>query len=713
MIQQDHLETLRVIESDRWIQFISSVACGLQLGLHIFMPGDQFESQIPGKCPHCLTPYDKYSMADKIKICQESKKEGQVKIELSKARTVAGLALTERLFVIVSECSCASNNAGPKFMDRVQIAGEILSTFLFTLKEEFRSGRRSIELSALRQMNHIVLSLFQGDEYAVKNALNLILCALIVLLDAEGAWLKIESSPEYDFIYKGEIEMANIDTMDYGIHKEPVLCSVASGHLGVVSAAANHLETVELLKLMAQECALILEIESLFSLVQKRFSHVLEAIHSSVLLFDRRGFITFANRSAQALLGSAGHNILGKSAYDIPAPWSAFLSAAQASAAKGYMEQITLGDKILWLDWQLCPLQEEGISRGWLLLADDRTDYQQWQEASRKADRFATTATMVGKLAHELRNPLTAASGLLQILSVKRDPAKVRGYADLILREMDRMTRLLNEFLLLGKPADIAPEPVELSALLDELQPLLQGEASGAGIEIVLKNESCSPVWGDPGQLTQVILNLVRNAVAATTNDKPVEVSIHETPDYTVLSVRDYGTGLSPEVKNKLFQPFFTTKERGTGLGLSVVQAIVHNHGGTISANNVEGGGTVFKIELPKIHHYQNGQINIDIVVMTRDNPLGAIEEAFRLSGFSAITVMEPSQLSSLSQHCSPRAVILDDSTYRLFDEEYIKTLWPHAQILLIDGNQHFCDSISYPIDYSRLIMKIRKLLND
>ncbi|HWP96065.1 MAG TPA: ATP-binding protein, partial [Syntrophomonadaceae bacterium] len=680
MTRTNPIEVLQVIESDRWIQFVSSVSAGLQLGIYLFDPVNQFEIQVPQYCPQCQAPYNNYSLFERNRVSQEVTSRQPVLLGLYQDSMVAALQLSDNLFAIVSDCPCSKKVTGTNLLDRARVVGDILSTFLTTLQESFQDGRRAIELSTLRQMNHIILSLFQGDESAVKKALDLILSAVIVLLDAEGAWLRIHSSPEV-LISKGDQSYIGLDS-HAEVEVQSLNYAAASGQLGVASPA-NHRQARDLLQLMAQECSIILEVEHLFKLVEKRFSQVLEAIHSAVLIIDSHNTITYANRAAQDFLCEPGINPVGQQVQEIPGPWVAPLLTDAATPILGYMEPFSLRQKgCRWLDWQLCALRDEGKNMGWLVLFEDRSDYHRWQEASRKADRFATTATLVGKLAHEMRNPLSASSGLLQILSVKRDPAKVRGYADLIRREMDRMTRLLDDFLLLGTPAQIEPNPVDLVALLDELHYVFRGEASGTDVEIVIQAQPCSPLWGDPGQLSKAIVNLVKNAITATTSPNPVCITLEEEIDYIVLSVRDYGAGFSPAVEDKLFEPFFTTKERGTGLGLPVVQAIVHNHGGRISAANAQDGGAIFRIEFPKWHPDINGKMNVDVLVLLGDNPISAVEETLRLSGFSTVAISDRGQLSFLAANCQPGVILIDTSWYQVFNEGNLKAQWPHAPLL-------------------------------
>ena len=367
---------------------------------------------------------------------------------------------------------------------------------------------------------------------------------------------------------------------------------------------------------------------------------------------------------------------------------------------------------------------------GWLLLLNDRTDYYHWQTVARQAERFATTATMLGSMAHELRNPIGAAKGLLQLMGRKRDPEQTRNFTNLVLRELDRVTSLLNEFLLLGKPANIEIEPLDSVVFLQELLPLFQGEVVGTTAEVVLDTKPVSPIAGDSGQLTQVMLNLVRNALQAVNSLGVVTITVKERDGFVGIDVSDTGPGLTPEAFNNLFRPFYTTKEGGTGLGLPIVQAIIHNHGGKITASNKSDGGAVFSINLPLAPKESN--FFVDILLAVRDKFFTyPAEQALRSFGLKVITFENLKQAMQDARYYCPTLLVTDspndESTVQ--DLLSIQTCWPNTKILLLSSSimqpniaqlaateEHSAllqphNPLEYPVDLNRFISMTRRLL--
>ncbi|MFA7468187.1 MAG: ATP-binding protein, partial [Desulfotomaculaceae bacterium] len=319
-----------------------------------------------------------------------------------------------------------------------------------------------------------------------------------------------------------------------------------------------------------------------------------------------------------------------------------------------------------------------------------------------------------GALAHELRNPLSAAKGLLQLMGRRRDPDKMKGYSDLVLKELERVTRLLNEFLLLGKPADLDPEPLDLVIFIEELVPLFEGETLGTDIEIKLNLERVPLVKADPGQLTQVVLNLVRNAIQAVGQKGYFSIAVKDHPDGVVLEVKDSGPGLTSEAQEKIFRPFFTTKERGTGLGLPIVQAIIHNHGGRISAANDPGGGAVFTIILPAL---EDRYEEVDVLLVIEDDILRyPAEQALRLAGIKVISTGNEHGLNELLMFIKPQIIVLDENIFEDKVDGLIKDLAARAKIIILGQPGEIdegLDYISRPLRYDIFISKIHYMLND
>ncbi len=365
------------------------------------------------------------------------------------------------------------------------------------------------------------------------------------------------------------------------------------------------------------------------------------------------------------------------------------------------------------MDWQLYPLCDGEEPLGWLVVADNRTDYYHWQKTGQQAERMANTSAMVGSLAHELRNPLSAAKGLLQLVGRKRDPEKIAGYSNLIIRELDRATRLLNEFLLLGKTSEKTGEPLDLLVFLQELLPLLKGEADGSTIDFAHELEAVPPVFADQGQLTQVVLNLMRNAVEAAGDQGRIILRLRNLGDYVIFEIEDNGPGLPQDVLSEIFRPFFTTKERGTGLGLAVSQAIIHNSGGQITASNVNDGGARFSIKLPSYICSDR----VDIVIAIKDEMLRfPVEYTLRAAGFRIVPTPAVEGVLPLAEKYTPAVVIMEQANLSVHIAESVSAAWPGVTLMAIGdtGSLQALDDVIFvpkPLDYARLVSQVREII--
>ncbi len=469
--------------SKRWLEFVNSIAGALQLGIWLHSADQQF-IQLPLICPDCDEPFDTRRLMDQKEIMAELSKTKMLRLELEDGSPVMYSAIDEML-IVVQQCSCNGTSNQDQFYERAAAACELLSSFHHSLQDGIKAGHQAVELSMLRQMNRITLSLFQGDDNAVDKAFDLVLSAAIILLDADASQLYIVIDGHLKRYTRGDESLALLTEAQVPRVAVDLCKGKACGQIAVINPA-DYEEAHLLMPLLAQECSILMEIDNLFKLMQRQMNQWLGAIGSSLLMLDRHQYIIYLNQAAEKLFNKPASDLLGRSISQAPGPWVASIISQTQIPITEQMEKISIGNEMRWVDWQVSPLLENHVPVGWILLINDRSDVHRWQEASRKAERFGTTAALVGSLAHELRNPLSAATGLLQILSKKRDPAKVAGYTDLILRELDRISRLLNEFLLLGRPANISLEPVDLKQLVNDLLPLLEGEASRSGHEIVI-----------------------------------------------------------------------------------------------------------------------------------------------------------------------------------------------------------------------------------
>lgn len=677
------LHLAHLLDSHRWLYFQQRTAAGLHLHVRLLVPGGVAHPGVPSRCPACQQPYP----------------------AVAAGATAVVLPLREGLQAAFQECACGAGGPHPPLAERARVARDLLDSFLGALGEGLAGGQHAVELATLRHLNTIILSLCQGEGNAIGQALDLLLSALVILLDAPASWLAYHDGAGAHLRTRGDGALVRryLDTGEGAAVTAMVGSGGIHGRLGVL-APGDPARAQALVPRLAQECSLAFEVQHLFGLVQHQLGQVFGAMGSVVLLTDRTLRITYANPAAARLLGRPAGELVGSQAQGLAAPWTAALAARPPRRVQGYLAPMGAGSEG-WVDWQVTPLPEGTGVAGWLILAEDRTDYCHWQAVARRAERAAVTASLVGALAHELRNPLAAARGLLQLMDRGWDRTQHRSYPDLVIRELDRITRLLNEFLLLGRPAEIRPEPLDLCAFVQELLPLLAGQAAGTGVEIVPDLEPVPPVAADPAQLTQALLNLVRNAVEAMGQQGRVLIGLRASGGWVRLTVRDTGPGLAPGVQEQLFRPFFSTKEKGTGLGLAVTQAIVHNHAGQISAENAPGGGAAFTIRLPAGAPRTDAAQAVDVLVAMADEAARyPAEHVLRAAGYWTVSARDLGEVLRLSQAYRP-AVLLLDATLGAHNLAPIRQALPRARILVTGP-------AGSPPDYSRLVDQVRSLVH-
>lgn len=219
----------------------------------------------------------------------------------------------------------------------------------------------------------------------------------------------------------------------------------------------------------------------------------------------------------------------------------------------------------------------------------------------RRADRLAALGTLTAGMAHEIRNPLGAIGGAAEILErdYPQDHPR-REFLDILRREIVRLNAIVSKYLDYARPQAPELRPVELNEAVRAALDLVGKSAVGASIALDTRLAEALPaVRADAGQIHQVLVNLLLNAVQAMPDGGTVEIATWAEEGVAVVEVRDHGAGLPDVPVERLFEPFYTTKAAGTGLGLHVCRRIAQSHGGRLDAANAEGGGAAFRLVLP------------------------------------------------------------------------------------------------------------------
>jgi signal transduction histidine kinase len=222
------------------------------------------------------------------------------------------------------------------------------------------------------------------------------------------------------------------------------------------------------------------------------------------------------------------------------------------------------------------------------------------------AEKRDLLGRLLARLAHEVRNPLSSLDIHVQLLeedlgslsATTRQQMTPR--LEIIRGELHRLESIVDHFLRLAGPSALDLEPIDLLKIVMHVCDLLRPEAAAREIQIAAQvPEGMLPLVADPVRLTQALMNLVINAMQAIERNGQIEVKVSTTAENVLIAVHDNGPGIPPERMGSIFDPYFTTKAEGSGLGLWIAQQIVTAHGGSIKAHNGPGRGAVFMVILP------------------------------------------------------------------------------------------------------------------
>lgn len=222
------------------------------------------------------------------------------------------------------------------------------------------------------------------------------------------------------------------------------------------------------------------------------------------------------------------------------------------------------------------------------------------QKKMHDGQKLKILGTLAATTAHEIKNPLTGIKGLIQLLGEKYQDNQDQMYFSVIQKEITRINEIVNDFLVLGKPSARPLEIVNLQSVVSEIQPILEAESKTHSTIFYVENTKEELlVWGLRDQIKQVILNIAKNSFEACSPGNQVSISVSTNQTSAVLTIEDNGQGMTKNTLKKIFEPFYTTKNYGTGLGLYICKRIITNFNGTITINSQIYIGTTITIVLP------------------------------------------------------------------------------------------------------------------
>ena len=348
--------------------------------------------------------------------------------------------------------------------------------------------------------------------------------------------------------------------------------------------------------------------ESDLALVTALHETIVQSMTSGLLTLDPEGRVTFLNRAGEQMCGiSLAAARFRRSTELFP--------AFEAETGRGEVDFVNRQGAALRLGYSSFPLVgEEGVRVGTAVIFQDLTRLRAMEEVVQRSARLADLGRVAAGLAHELRNPLAAMSGSLELLRLHAAAGdEDRRLMDIVLRESSRLEELVSDFLRFARPPPPRRALTDLAAVLDEMLRVFAHDPAARGVKVIKELEP-APAVCDADQIRQVVWNLVVNAAHAVKTAQPggggsILVACRPDGDRVRVEVSDDGPGISPGDLEKIFIPFFTTKERGSGLGLATVHRVVDAHEGTVTVASTPGHGARFTVLLPAALDFAAGEV--------------------------------------------------------------------------------------------------------
>ncbi len=328
--------------------------------------------------------------------------------------------------------------------------------------------------------------------------------------------------------------------------------------------------------------------------------HIITSIQSGLVSFTLDHRVIFFNPAAARITGLETDDVLYADVLGLFPFLAARLGGDEQERWEETFAHPSGGERTIGCS--LSPLLDgQGEHQGWILIFQDLTPLRALEDSMRRSERFAVIGKMAAGIAHEIRNPLASMSGSIQMLARSaQEPMQAR-LMRIVLREIDRLNALITDFLQFARPNPPQFDRVELATFFDELADMFANQpADRPPVELIIEHDEPLTVTADAGQLKQVFWNLINNGAQAMAEGGRLEIRCRRMDAArAVVTVTDHGAGIPDEVQPRIFDPFFSTKDHGTGLGLAQAHRIIDEHGGFLSVRSTVDVGSTFTVVLP------------------------------------------------------------------------------------------------------------------
>lgn len=330
-------------------------------------------------------------------------------------------------------------------------------------------------------------------------------------------------------------------------------------------------------------------------IIESYNEYILQSVPSGVISFDDNLKITKVNAAAEETLGLKKTEVMGKRYDDVFRGSLKDIFDNKTAIGRGEVQYTTSTGNNIYLGLALTPLMNADRKPiGQLMVFTDITELKALEAQMELRNRLSSLGEMAAGMAHELRNPMGVIAGYAKLLS-KKSASPQPHIVDSITKEIAVMERIISDFLSFARPTELNPVSVDLSEIVKEC---IANIIQGSSIKVFLHTEATPRIQGDGILLRQAFTNLIRNAAEAMQQGGKLRIDFSPKSTFMEISIADTGYEIPVNIRDRIFLPFYTTKEGGTGIGLAIVHKIIMLHHGSITVESSKAGST-FIIKLP------------------------------------------------------------------------------------------------------------------